>query len=164
MRATLRRQYVHPVISLLAGAMGSAQVLPSGDMFVGWGTEPYFSQFSEDGRLLLDGRLPGGDPSYRAFSYAWSGRPAEPPAVAARARASGGATVYASWNGSTDVRAWTVLGGKTRSSLAEVGSAPRTGFETAITVDSSGPFFAVEPRDASGQALARSAPVAVGAS
>jgi hypothetical protein len=163
MRVKLRRQYVHPDISLLATAMGSAQVLSDGGMFVGWGTEPYFSQFSEDGQLLLDGRLPADDPSYRAFTYAWTGRPAEPPAVAARASANGGATVYASWNGATDVRAWTVLAGKTRTSLAEVGSAPRTGFETAITVKSRGPFFAVEPRDATGMALARSAPVAVGA-
>jgi Arylsulfotransferase (ASST) len=161
MRVTLRQQYVHPVISLLATAMGSAEVLPDGGMFVGWGTEPYFSQFSHDGRLLLDGRMPTNDPSYRAFSYMWSGRPAEPPAVAARTRATGGATVYASWNGATDVRAWTVLAGKTRTSLAEVGSGPRTGFETAITVGGGGPYFAVEPRDASGRALARSAVVAV---
>jgi Arylsulfotransferase (ASST) len=161
MRATLGRRYVHPVISLLATAMGSAQVLPDGGMFVGWGTEPYFSEFSRDGRLLLDGRLPANDPSYRAFNYAWSGRPADPPAAGARARASGGATVYASWNGATDVRAWTVLAGKTRSSLSEAGSGPRTGFETAITVHSSGPYFAVEPRDANAQVLARSAPVAL---
>ena len=35
-------------------------------MFIGWGTEPNFSEFSQDGRLLVDGRLPAGNESYRA--------------------------------------------------------------------------------------------------
>ena len=47
--------YVHPV-PLLAGAMGNMQFLPDGRVFVGWGTEPYFSEFGDDGTLLVDGR------------------------------------------------------------------------------------------------------------
>ena len=37
-------------------------------MFVGWGTDPYFSEFAPDGTLLLDGAMIKGAPSYRAFS------------------------------------------------------------------------------------------------
>ena len=44
------------------------------------------------------------------------------------------------------------------TSLAPAGSAPRSGFETAIAVPGRGPYFAVEPRDAAGRPLARSAP------
>ena len=30
------------------------QVLPNGHAFVGWGSAPYFSEYSEDGELLFD--------------------------------------------------------------------------------------------------------------
>jgi hypothetical protein len=158
MRATLEKAYIHPGQTMLAGAMGSAQLLDGGRMFVGWGTQPHFSEFSADGRLLLDGDIEKGDASYRAFRQDWTGYPTELPAAAARHR-TGGATVYASWNGATQVSSWTVYAGKTQTSLAEVASAHRAGFETAIAVRSAGPYFAVQPHDAAGRPLSRSAPV-----
>ncbi len=158
---TLEKQYVHPNQTYLAGAMGSAQLLPDGRMFVGWGTEPHFSEFSADGRLLLDADIEKGSPSYRAFSQNWVGRPKDKPAVAARHR-SGGATVYASWNGATEVKSWAVLAGKASSNLSEVGSARKAGFETAMSVPNRGPWFAVEARDAKGRVLGRSRTVKIG--
>jgi Arylsulfotransferase (ASST) len=160
MRVTLEKAYIHPRQRMLAGAMGSAQLLDDGRMFVGWGTEPHFSEFSSDGRLLLDGDILKGDASYRAFRQNWTGHPAELPAVAARHH-SGGATVYASWNGATEVTSWTVYTGATPTSLAEVASARRGGFETAIAVPSVGPYFAVQAHDATGHPLSRSAPVRI---
>jgi hypothetical protein len=159
MRATLRRSYVHPGQRLLATAMGSVQPLRNGHVFVGWGAEPYFSEFDRTGALVLDGQLPAGDESYRAFTFDWTGHPAEPPAVAARPGSAGRSTVYASWNGSTEVEYWSVLAGKAASSLTPVGSELRGGFETPINVPSRGPYFAAEPCDARGRPLARSAPV-----
>ncbi|MGA2929096.1 MAG: arylsulfotransferase family protein, partial [Solirubrobacteraceae bacterium] len=45
MTATLVRQYTHaPALS--SNFEGSAQLLPSGDVFVGWGQQPYFSEFN----------------------------------------------------------------------------------------------------------------------
>jgi len=157
----LQQAYVHPGEVLLAGAMGSAQLLEDGRMFVGWGTEPHFSEFAPDGRLLLDGDITVGDASYRAFTQAWSGHPTEPPAAAARHRSGGGAVVYASWNGATDVAGWRVFAGKSTSALAEVGSGGRSGFETAIAVRHNGPYFAAQAHDAKGKALAKSAPVKI---
>ncbi len=156
----LRNEYWHPGKVLLSDAEGSAQLLPDGRMFVGFGTNPNFSEFTPGGRLILDGSMPKNDPSYRAFLVDWTGRPTEAPAVAAR-RQSGGTIVYASWNGATNVASWTVLAGESRSSLAPAGSARWSGFETAIAVPRPGPYFAVQPRDAGGRALARSATVAV---
>jgi hypothetical protein len=158
MLVTLRKEFIHPGTLILSKAMGNAQMLPGGGMFVGWGTNPYFSEFDAKGNLVLDGQMLKGDPTYRAFIGGWEGHPAELPAVAARRR-SGGATVYASWNGATEVASWNVLAGRTQSSLAAVNSAPRKGFETAIQVSNKGPYFAVEPRDATGRALSRSRPV-----
>jgi hypothetical protein len=160
MHVTLTKAYVHPGRRMIAGAMGNAQLLPDGRMFVGWGTEPYFSEFAPDGRLLLDGSMSKGAPSYRAYTEHWAGRPAELPAAAARHR-SGGATIYASWNGATDVAYWTVLAGTVSSSLTDIASARRTGFETPIAVRNTGPYFAVQPHDAAGHPLSRSAPVKI---
>jgi hypothetical protein len=156
MTATLRQAFTHPRKTLLAAAEGNAQLLPDGRMFVGWGTEPYFSEFAADGTLRLDGAITAGDPSYRCFTASWNGQPDDQPAAAARQR-PGGATVYASWNGATGIAAWSVLAGKTPASLAAAASAARTGFETAIAVPDPGPYFAAEPHDADGKALGRSA-------
>ncbi len=155
-RVRLVRAFTHPNPQILAHAMGNAELRPGGGMFVGWGATPHYSEFAADGSLVMDAVVPLGNPSYRTFSRPWTGHPSERPAVAARAR-FGGATVYASWNGATRVASWNVLAGKRRSSLRYVGAAGRTGFETAIAVPNHGPYFAVEPRDASGHILARSA-------
>lgn len=155
MKVTLRRQFIHPHKNVLAMAMGSAQLLPGGGMFVGWGTSPYFSQFGPDGALLFDASVDKNAPSYRAFTHEWHGHPTAPPALAVRHR-PGGATVYASWNGATEVASWKVLAGASDSALTLAGSARRNGFETAIRVPQKGPYFAVRAYSADGKPLGRS--------
>ena len=54
---------------------------------------------------------------------------------------------------------WAVLAGKNPSALTAAGSQPRGGFETVISVNSEGPYFAVTAHDASGRQLGRSATV-----
>jgi hypothetical protein len=131
-------------------------VLPDGRVLVGWGNVPYFSEFAADGALLLDGQFPVGDQSYRAFTANWAGHPTDKPAVAARVNPAGGSVVYASWNGATEVDTWTVLSGTSASALAPAGSQRRSGFETAITVNTVGPFFAVTAQDRNGGQLGQS--------
>lgn len=162
MRATLQRSYIHPGTRLLASFEGSMQVLPGGRVLVSWGNLPVFSEFTANGTLILDGQLPAGDQSYRVLSAAWTGQPTDQPAAAARVSPTGGSVVYASWNGSTQVNSWTVLAGKTASALVQAGSHSPHGFETAITVNSMGPYFAVIATDASGRELGRSATVRLG--
>jgi hypothetical protein len=82
MKATLKRSYTHPA-GLLAANQGSMQVLDDGRVFVGWGNLPYFSEFAEDGTLLMDGQFPVGDQSYRAFLADWTGHPTDKPAIVA---------------------------------------------------------------------------------
>ncbi|MGH3254906.1 MAG: arylsulfotransferase family protein [Streptosporangiaceae bacterium] len=160
MRATLQRSYAHPA-GLAAANQGSVQVLADGEVLVGWGNLPYFSQFTAKGALILDGQFPVGDQSYRAFTAAWTGHPTDKPAAAARVNPAGGSVVYASWNGATEVNTWTVLAGRTADALAKVGSQPRSGFETVITVNSKGPYFAVTAQDAGNHVLGRSATVRI---
>jgi hypothetical protein len=160
MRATLRRSYVHPA-GLAAANQGSMQVLADGEVLVGWGNLPYFSQFTANGTLILDGQFPIGDQSYRAFTAAWTAHPTDKPAAAARVNPAGGSVVYASWNGATEVSTWTVLAGKTANALAHAGSQRRSGFETTITVNAAGPYFAVKALDAGHHVLGRSPTVRV---
>src|SRR5207248_57170 len=86
---------------------------------VGWGNEPYFSEYSRSGRLLYEAELPGPDLTYRATLQQWTGLPLWPPAGAARRRA-GATTVYASWNGATQVASWRVLAPGARRGAARL--------------------------------------------
>ena len=52
-------------------------------------------------------------------------------------------TVYATWNGATEVRRWVVLGGTDATRLDPIGSGPRSGFETTLRVTSDDVFVAV---------------------
>jgi hypothetical protein len=66
-------------------------------------------------------------------------------------------TVYASWNGATDVAGWRVLGGATPRTLTPVGNAKKNGFETAIHVHSEPRYLAVEAVDTRGRVLRETA-------
>jgi hypothetical protein len=160
MKATLTRSYTHPA-GLLATNQGSVQVLPDGRVLVGSGDLPYFTEFAADGTLLLDGQFPAGDQSYRAFTGDWTGHPTEAPALAVQPNPAGGSTAYASWNGATELDSWTVWAGRSASQLSQVGSQEHNPFETAITVNSTGPYFAVTAHDVGNQVLGRSATVRV---
>jgi hypothetical protein len=135
MRASLLHEYAHRP-ELHAHKLGSVQLLGNGDVLVGWGTDPHFTEFSAGGAVRLDATLPRGGESYRTLRFPWVGRPHDGPTAAVR-----GATVYASWNGATEVASWRIEpGGPT---------VRRTGFETALPLRA-GHVVAL---DARGQAL-----------
>lgn len=152
--ASLAAQYGHGQDA--AAYMGSAQMLSNGNVFVGWGEQPYFSEYSKSGKLLLDGVFPSPDLSYRATRLRhWTGLPLYPPSGTAR-RGSGTTTVYASWNGATRVAAWRVLAGTAVGQLTPVASRAKSGFETAIQVGGSYRVFRLQSLDASGRVIGTS--------
>lgn len=153
--AAVLAQYEHPT-ALSAASQGNLQLLENSDVFIGWGSEPYFSEFSSGGQLLYDAHMRGSYESYRAFRFPWTGAPSEPPAVAASAGAGGAVTVYASWNGDTRTASWRVLAGASARQLASAGGATRTGFETAISIPGPAAYVAVQALDASGTVLGTS--------
>lgn len=160
MTVSLVKEYVHPG-KVLAESQGNVQVLPNGNVFIGWGSEPLFSEFNADGDLLFDVKMSKDDESYRAYRFEWAGRPTDTPAVAAEAASDGEITIYASWNGATEVADWQILAGQAADQLAPVGSAPREGFETAIRANIKATYVAVQARDGSGQVLGTSNAVKV---
>jgi hypothetical protein len=153
--ATLLGQLEHTP-PLLAASQGNIQALPNGDWFIGWGGLPNFSEFSPTGQLLFDASLPPGVESYRSFRFSWTGIPTHPPAFAVQHTAGAGGVVYASWNGATQVATWRVLSGSTGRTLRAVAQAPRSGFETAVTVPSHtlGAVVAVQALDTAGAVIA----------
>ncbi|MDQ3523620.1 MAG: arylsulfotransferase family protein, partial [Chloroflexota bacterium] len=155
MTATLVREYLHPD-GIVAVSQANTQMLANGNVFIGWGSAPVSSEFTEEGELLFDARFPSGVNSYRAYRYEWTGQPIDSPDVLAEAGANGSVTVYVSWNGATGVASWQVLAGPDAAQLQPATSVARDGFETAIPVQSAEPYFAVQALDASGSVLSTS--------
>jgi hypothetical protein len=150
MTAKLVSSFAHPK-PLVVPSQGDFQPLPNGGWFVGWGQEPYLSEYSATGQLLFDAHMPVKYQSYTAFKYLWSATPAtHPTAVQAPRSSSGVSLVCASWNGSTATAGWRVLGGPYASGLAPLKSVPSTGFETTIAVSAAPPVLVVQALDAKG--------------
>ena len=150
----LRREYRHPG-RFSAPNQASARVQPNGNVFVGWGAVPVFSEFAPDGRLLLNGVIASGKGSYRAVRSPWTGRPTSSPSVATQRRGKRLA-VWASWNGATEVARWEVLAGEAPDALGAVRSVSATGFETAISIPAAPRRIAVRALDAEGREIGRS--------
>jgi hypothetical protein len=129
---TLLASYEHSSPQLSSSSQGSVQMLAGGDTFVGWGAEPYFSEYGAGGALLYDAHWHGSYESYRAYRFPWTSTPANPPSIAVAGAAGAPVTVYASWNGATEVAGWRVLAGPSPTSLTAVAGAQKSGFETAI--------------------------------
>jgi hypothetical protein len=156
--ATLVRRLGHRP-PLLSTSQGNAQPLPGGHVFVGWGSRPYATEYDRAGDIVFDLRFGVGRvDSYRAFRFPWRGVPTTRPSVALRP-AGDRTTVYASWNGATDVARWRILAGPGAGSLLPVATVAKRGFETRVTVSSTASSFAVEALAADGTVLRRSATV-----
>jgi len=157
---TVVAQYEHPS-ALSSGSQGNVQMLANGNVFIGWGAQPFFSEFSAGGQLLYDAHMHGTYESYRTYRFPWTGTPFGSPSIAALAHGAGGpVTVYASWNGDTQTASWRVLAGPSATRLEAVAAAPRGGFETAITAPAAERFVAVQALSASGAVLGTSRTIA----
>jgi Arylsulfotransferase (ASST) len=156
--ARLVRAYSYPG-GIQSPSQGNTQLLPGRGVFMGWGGgNANFSELSASGKLLFDARFASGaNTSYRAYRHTWHGQPSDDPAAAVV-----GKTVYASWNGATEVASWRVLAGPSAGALAPGPTAPRAGFETAIPLGAAAGFVRVEALDASGSVLGRSPVVRAG--
>lgn len=155
MEARLVREYFAPAGMPIADTQGNVQTLPDGNLFVGWGSEPYFSEFSEGGELLFHAAFATWGESYRAFRLPWSGHPDDAPSVVAEAGRKDRVTLYASWNGATNLAAWQVYAGPDPEELDLIDSVPRRGFETVIDVKTAETYVGVRAEDRSGKPVGR---------
>jgi hypothetical protein len=153
--ATLLHSFVHtpPIVAVDQGDM---QKLKNGNYLVGWGHEPYVTEFGPHGKTVFDLRFgpASGVDSYRAYRFSWTGRPRSKPAVAIERN-----SLYVSWNGATEVRSWQLLGGADKKRLRPLLVVPKGGFETRIPLPADAPWVAVRGLDRLGRSLVRSAAV-----
>jgi outer membrane protein assembly factor BamB len=153
-RVTLRRAVTHPG-KLHASSQGNVQLLPSGNVVVGWGAQPFVSEFSASGELLFDAQLGTDYVSYRAYRIPWSGVGAAEPIVAIE-RSRGHTDAFVSWNGDTRVARWVALTGMSAASMSAIGSVARTGFETGMRLSPLLTRLAIRGVDAVGRTVGTS--------
>lgn len=161
-RVTLLHAFKHSP-PVLATSQGSVQRLSNHNVFVGWGTAPYFSEYTPSGKQLFDGSFRGTVATQRAYRFNdWIGHPLQQPALAVRSSNTAGQyLVYASWNGATQVAKWQVLASSDEAGpFAKLGRpASWSGFETMIERPRAS-YFKVEALDSRGDVLGTSAAVA----
>ena len=154
--ARLAAQWRHSP-PLLSEFEGNIQQLADRDHVIGWGQQPYFTEYDPNGRPVLDARFVGNTSSYRAYRFPWTGTPAAPPAIVASDTPQG-TTVFASWNGATDPASWRVLAGQSATTMHIVATVADTSFETTIELPRVS-YVAAQALDASGRVLGSSATV-----
>jgi hypothetical protein len=146
----------------LSRLRGNMQLLPNGNVFIGWGKGGYHSEFTKDGKLVMEAAfLSERLSSYRAYKFDFIGKPTKPPALKAFSYGEIPShcvvVCYVSWNGATEVVLWRFYG-RTGRDATEVtlGTAPKDGFETMFMADKYFPFVTAEAFDNKGQSLGRS--------
>ena len=141
--------YDPPDPTRLSGSQGSVEVLPDGNVLVGWGSRHFYSEYTADGQLVYDADL-GSGTSYRAFRSPWTGTPTDPPDAAVTE-----GQVHASWNGATEVASWRLVTGPGPGAAAATPQPPvaRTGFETTLPITGSPAYVRVEALDDAGAVL-----------
>jgi Arylsulfotransferase (ASST) len=153
MTATRAAEFDHSP-ALLAGFEGNYQQLSNGDELIGWGQQPYFSEFNSRGQVVFDGHFIDGDASYRVYRFQWTATPHTLPAIAA-SRHGRSTVVYASWNGATNVSWWRVLGGSSATAMHALATVHKWTFEASIKIGSQR-YVAVQALDGRRRPLATS--------
>ncbi len=148
---------------LLAGSQGSVELMSDGDVVVGWGQEPWVTEYGPGGEIRFQAHLPFFEQSYRVLRFEWHGMPSTPPSLALERLPSGRLAVYASWNGATEVASWAVLEADGPAPMSRIATAPEQGFETRIVLPApvSGSAFAVQALSAEGSVLGTSRSLAL---
>ncbi|KAI0432918.1 Arylsulfotransferase-domain-containing protein [Xylaria sp. FL1042] len=145
--ARLVSEFYHPE-RLVSAFEGSHQITRSGNVFLGWGANPTFTEYSPSGECVLDVQFDIWRPNqgypinYRAFKMNWKAYPTWDPQIAVLGTdIDRQYKVYVSWNGATEVAKWRLLVGISYDSVMEnVIEVPRTGFETEVLLESGQSF------------------------
>ncbi|KAI0483954.1 Arylsulfotransferase-domain-containing protein [Xylariaceae sp. FL0804] len=151
MTAKLENEYIDTTYPQLAESQGSMQTIENTDnVLVGFGFLPAFTEFSSDGEVLCDARFASWIPShtgmvnsYRTFkTTSWVGRPSYPPSVFLRPSEG---TLFASWNGATEIDRWVLQGGEWdavhQDRFEDIDQQKRDGFEVAFPMDGDMPAY-----------------------
>lgn len=172
----LLKRYPHPK-SAIAPSQGSFQLLPNKNAFIAWGSRSQFSEFTENGELLLHARYTNETTdeeenytySYRIWKSPWVGKPTWSPKLVAYTHTCNSSIsrlkAWVSWNGATEVASFVFFVSTDRNGpWSTAGEAQRNGFETeaVLSVESLASargeiafprFVSVQALDAAGNLL-----------
>ncbi|WVQ83302.1 hypothetical protein IAT38_005441 [Cryptococcus sp. DSM 104549] len=140
MAVTLAQNFL-PWNATVAKSQGSMELQENGNWLLGWGQNPYWSEYTADGTLLASVQFGVGNvQGYRAIRSDWVGYPTTTPALAVSTNSStSGYDVYTSWNGATEVSQWVLLGYTSTSdnaSSSTLNQLDKSTFETHFSLDS----------------------------
>lgn len=120
---------------------------------------PYYSEHDADGDIVWSAQFAASNEitAYRVFLQSWVGRPSIPPSMSIANSSSGGnVTVYAWWNGATEVTSWQLFGSTLESPLktTTLTTVSKTDFETVLTYTGSEyAYYQVVAMNGNGQTL-----------
>ncbi len=124
---------------LAAGSQGSLQILPGGNVHIGWGEWPWYSEHTWDGKPAMWARFAyasSGVMNYRSSKYNWTAQPLTKPALWTYSKFGESTTdrkmaFWVSWNGATEVASWNFYTADCASGpWSFVGKEEKRGFET----------------------------------
>jgi hypothetical protein len=160
MTARIRHVYWSPR-GISCRSQGSLQILEDGNVLMGYGIHPAWTEYTIDGEVLCDvefGPRSGYGSkdiiSYRTSRHSWVGRPQKSPNISIIEN-----TVYVSWNGATEVSTWVLEWtdsiGATEDEYHAIVTEPKAGFETifAVPANYSQGFVRIHGLDHSGYIL-----------
>jgi hypothetical protein len=157
---TLVQELKHPG-ALKAGSQGDVQEMAGGAWFVGWGQEPYFTEYNSSGQMIYDAHMWAvkenkalETESYRTYKFPWKATPYWPPSIAAK-RSGEVVEAWVSWNGATEVASWRLLGGSSESQMKPLASGVTSGFETTLR-GTDEPYVSVQALNSAGEVIGNS--------
>jgi hypothetical protein len=155
--STLLQNFYDPKQALYADSQGALDLLPNGNVLMGYGQIPIVREYGPGGDLRLSvqfGELAGSQASYRAYRLEWEGEPAADPVVYAEK-----GHAYVSWNGATSVESWEIYEGTTAGNVKYTQSVRKVGFETEVSISTSTLFVKVAAVTAHGKRKSSAVPV-----
>ena len=163
-KATMLKRWGAPDTKggIRSNSQGSMQILPDGNVHIGWGEKAFWSEHTPEGLPVLYAKLAypaSGVPSYRSGKYNWTGIPLTKPALWTFSKYGQGKTAfYVSWNGATEVRSWNFFTSDSPSGpWTLVGNEPKFGFETLHWAKDYAEWTYAQALDAAGRVLEDSA-------
>ncbi|ETN37206.1 uncharacterized protein HMPREF1541_08196 [Cyphellophora europaea CBS 101466] len=151
-----------------AKSQGNFQTLPDGGIVMGWGYDPFFTEYApgetEDREIVFYGYLALGHMmNYRTHKFdGWIGRPLTKPALWTYSKTGeedSGMIMYFSWNGATEVSRWALYGAAAKNGpYVLLATRDKNGFETIYRHRKMLPWTYAEALDKNGESLGKSAP------
>lgn len=142
----------------------NANMMPNGNIFIGWSERGYISEHTKDNKLVLEAKfLSSRFGTYRTFKSNFTGVPLETPALKSFTVGSHNksafhmTTAFISWNGATEVTKYNFYGSQNASNAFNfIGKAKKTGFETVFSEQGAWKYLYAEAVAKNGTVLARS--------